>query len=273
MVRRSIFAGLLIFAFGSASETLLAQTAPANPPKTAQPATTTTTKTATQTVHHKKPAHKKKVAEEPKVEAPPPPPPTPEDSPAVAPQVSYQNGQLSIQSENATLGSILSAVKSRTGAQLDGPGANSSDRVATVLGPGDPRDVLSKLLNSTKYDYILLGTAQNPNSVQKIILTARSTGSAPATTTAAAQPANNAQPAEQPDADQALPDAEIPDETPQAEEPPQPEPQAQPAPAEGEQQQNPQNPNQPKTPEQLLQELQRMQQQQQQNQQNREEPH
>ncbi len=206
--------------------------------------------------------------------APTPPPPTPEQSPATAPQVTYQNGLLSIRSDNSTLGAILAAVKTSTGATVDAPGSTANDRIATVLGPGDARDVLSSLLDNSKYDFILLGQPDRPLAVQKIILTAKASGpgtpapaaNMPRTATFRGEPT-----APQPDADQELPDAEIPDEANQPEQPPEPPP-ANPDQADqqlqqnGEQQNNGQQ-NGAKSPEQLLQELQRMQQQQQQQQQ------
>lgn len=261
-------------ALGSTPVTAAAQHAAA----TAAPAKNTS---ATSTKAQKHVRHKKKPVEVAQPEAPPPPPPTPEQSPAGPPEVRYQQGELSIRSDNSTLSSILDAVKNNLGATVDAPGSASSDRIATQIGPGDPRKVLTTLLNNSKYDFILLGNPGNPQSVQKIILTARATGGAtPAA--AAPQPASRGYQPPQPDQDQEVPDAEIPDDASQPEQPPQPEPQPEPTPPPPQGLPQPgmgqpgvqpeagdqQNPNQPKTPEQLLQELQRMQQQQQQQQQN-----
>jgi hypothetical protein len=268
MLSRPFAAGLLILALGPALEVARAQQTPATTTTAATSTTKTTTKPAA-----KSRKHSKKAPVEPVVEAPPPPPPTPEQSPAGNPLVSYQNGQLTIHSENSTLGSILNAIKTSTGASVDGPGVNSPDRVATQIGPGDPREVLTTLLNSSKYDFILVGPPGSPNSVQKIILTARVSGgpggSAPQVPVAVQtpQPAQSFQPPPQ-EPDQELPDAEIPDDANQPEMPPPTEPTQDQQPPNGMPGQvengQPGNPNQPKSPEQLLQELQRMQQQQQQ---------
>src|SRR5262249_49379553 len=51
--------------------------------------------------------------------APPPPPLTLAQMPAVAPQVTFQNGQLTIIAPNSTLGDILRAVHARTGAEVE----------------------------------------------------------------------------------------------------------------------------------------------------------
>jgi hypothetical protein len=275
MVRRWLNTGGLILTLGAASALVAQQVPAAKTTDAAKPATKASKNSA-------KKAKKEVVATPvPVVQAPPPPPPTPEQSPAIAPQVSFQNGELSIRSDNATLSSILTAVKAQTGATVDAPGSTSSDRIATQIGPGDPRDVLTTLLNNSKYDFILLGAPGSPLTVQKIILTARAAGAGNNGGAAAAvnraTPVRNFQvPAEvqQENNDQELPDAEIPDDAGQAEppqpdqpeQPEQPEPQQQNGQPPTDQSQQPGNPNQPKTPEQLLQELQRMQQQQQQQQ-------
>src|SRR5689334_9678548 len=63
----------------------------------------------------------------------------------VPPQVSYQNGQLTIVAPNSTLGDILRAVHKQTGAEIEVPEAK--ERVVTHLGPGPARDVVADLLN------------------------------------------------------------------------------------------------------------------------------
>jgi hypothetical protein len=194
-------------------------------------------------------------------EAPPPvpqPPPTPEQMPPVAPKVTMHNGLLSIQAENSSLGDILNAVRQQTGAGLEAPPAIANERVATSLGPGAPKDVLQDLLAGSRFDYIIVGAPQNPDIVQRIIVTMRSGGPNPGPSVANNAPPQNTY--------------QSPDDVNQSyDEEPQPEP-APPEPPQQQQQQQPVTPpnggqpysNQPKTPEQLLQELQQMQQQQQQ---------
>src|SRR5262249_11474592 len=117
----------------------------------------------------------------------PPPPPTPENMPAQAPQVNYAAGMLTIVAQNSTLGDILNAVKSRTGATVDAPGP-LSERVATRLGPAPPRQVLADLLKGSHFDYVLLGSDSDPMAVRSIILTRSSGGSSgPATASGGAQ--------------------------------------------------------------------------------------
>jgi hypothetical protein len=222
--------------------------------------------------------------------------------PPQAPQVTYQNGQLSIVAQNATLSAILAAVRSRTGAQVEMPAEASNDRVAAQLGPGNPRDVMASLLQGSRFDYIVLGSVNDPNVLSQVILTTRRGG--PATAPAGAgqasgSPAGVAQP-NQPGLFRggvSRPEIVAEEEEPEPEPVPEPEPELVPAPAAGNLPQqpgvyqpgvpgvvgqpvpgqegqpvapgqpNPQVPGQVRTPEQLLQELQRMQQDQQQQQQ------
>jgi hypothetical protein len=105
---------------------------------------------------------------------PPPPPLTPEQGPAYPPEVSFKGGELTIVARNSTMGDVLTAVKQRTGAAVDMP-AVSSERVVGRFGPGSPRDVMAQLLNGSHYNYVMLGSADDPNAVSKIVLTSKAT--------------------------------------------------------------------------------------------------
>jgi hypothetical protein len=99
-------------------------------------------------------------------------PRTLEQMPAVPPQVSFQDGQLSIVAQNCTLGEVLKAVHAQTGAQVDLPGPGG-DRVIGNFGPGPARDVLAELLNGSHFNYVLLGSETNPQALDRVILTAK----------------------------------------------------------------------------------------------------
>lgn len=202
---------------------------PAEAPKTA-PATPVakSPKQATAKGRHGK--KKVEVAKEPELPPPPPPPPpTPEQMPANPPQVSYLNGQLTIQSTNATLSSILNAVRQQTGAQIELPAGSGSERVATRIGPGPARDVIASLLSGSAFDFLILGTTNSPGGVQRVILTPRAK-------TGATGSVNMAGMVQRPAAAQPEPDennnteeeAEAPE--PPEQEPPQPPMEAAPVP-------------------------------------------
>jgi hypothetical protein len=187
--------------------------------------------------------------------------------PSSAPLVAYQSGQLTIVAQNSTLGDILRSVHAQTGATVDMP-SNSTERVVGHFGPGPAREVLASLLNGSHFDYVLLGTAANPNALDKVVLLARPIGpeeslavqaqASPASPPAGspapfARPQAAAQQAAEDMADDSADDSADDAQADQAEE-------AQPAaaPANGQ--------IAPKTPEELLQQLQQQQQQQQQQQ-------
>jgi hypothetical protein len=190
-----------------------------------------------------------------KKQTPPPPlpsgtqgpvPQVPLDAiPAVAPQVSYQDGQLTISAPNSTLGDILRGVRKHTAADIEIP-ASANERVATRLGPGPARAVMAELLNGSHFNYILLGSPENASLLVKVVLVPKT----PETPAVSAQTANNTASApvtnvavEAPEADVAedAPDDSATDQATEAEQQPPPE--------------------QPgvKTPQQMLQEMQQRQ--------------
>ncbi len=222
---------------------------------------------------------KVEVAATPEPVAPPPPPPTPEQMQANPPQVSYLNGQLAIQSTNATLSSILNAIRQQTGAQIEIPPGSGNERVATRVGPGPACDVIASLLSGSAFDFLIMGNPNQPGGVQRIILTAKSraiTGGVSGMNRPPASPVqsednNNEEEADSPepppDEQQSQPPVTGTVPPPPAEQQPaavpgQPPttvgPQQQPPGAPYPGQQGASGPPQVKTPEQMLQELQKL---------------
>jgi hypothetical protein len=109
--------------------------------------------------------------------------------PAVAPHVTYQDGSLAIVAQNSTLADVLREVRKRTGATIDIP-PNANERVVAQLGPGPVRDVLVSLLNGCSFNYVMLGTATDPNAVSSLVLTAKPAGGAGQTAANASQAAS-----------------------------------------------------------------------------------
>lgn len=102
-------------------------------------------------------------------------PKTPGEMPPVQPQVSYRDGLLTIEAPNSSLGSVLVAIHNKTGIQFEGvqPGP---ERVAIHTGPAPVDDVLLDLLHGSRFDYIMMAREDNPNIVERVILTLRSGG-------------------------------------------------------------------------------------------------
>ena len=168
--------------------------------------------------------------------------------PAAAPVVTYRDGLLSVQAMNSNLSSVVTAIKNKTGIEFEGA-EGISERVAIAMGPAPEGDVLAAIFSGSRYDFLAVGRPDNPDIVQKVILTVKNKPGAPGEAQAQQQqpPANQGEEEETPDEQV---NAGEPQDTPV--QPPQqpPQPQAE----------TPQN-QQPKTPEQLLQELQQMRQQ------------
>jgi len=173
----------------------------------------------------------------------------------VAPRVTYDNGQLTIVAANSTLGDILKAVRKQTGAEIDVPDAK--ERVVTHLGPAPAQEVIADLLNGSRFNYVLLGSAQNPAVLTRVVLVAK-TGSegGNAARPGNPQPVAAAQPpSPETQADAMGMDAETPPEENSADE----NPPDQAAVDNGEQPGQPENPPGVKTPQELLQEMQQRQ--------------
>ena len=183
------------------------------------------------------------------------------------PSISFANGELAIVANNSSLADIVTGIERATGVRVEGTRPDS-ERVFGQFGPGSPRDVLNSLFDGSHYDFILVGSLENPADVRTIILSPHGTAPAAGVSTANSQPYQAPQSNEdQEETEQApvyrggegQPVQNVPSE------------QATPPSSGQQQQQQPgqqQQQQQVKTPEQLLQELQRLrQQQQQQNQQ------
>jgi len=96
-----------------------------------------------------------------------------EELPARAPRVSYRDRQLVVDSDNAALSEVLTAICKAMGVQLDLPPNLDSERVALHL-KGPARQVIATLLDDGKFGYVILSSPQDPAEVQRLVLTAQS---------------------------------------------------------------------------------------------------
>jgi hypothetical protein len=94
-----------------------------------------------------------------------------EPVPAPAAMVVYKDGLLSISAENVSLSDVLHEVSAKTGATIEFPNGSATEPVFTHIGPGPVRDILATLLNGTKFNYVMLGSQDTADSLQKIVLT------------------------------------------------------------------------------------------------------
>jgi len=82
---------------------------------------------------------------------------------------------LFIQASNSSLDRILNDISLRTGAKVEGMGAD--ERVFGTYGPGSVRDVLAELLEGSGYNILLVGDL-GQGTPRRIVLSGRPTGPA-----------------------------------------------------------------------------------------------
>ena len=87
-----------------------------------------------------------------------------------SPVVTYQNGQLTIETETATLAEVLKLVADKTGAEIDVPPGTGLDRIIEHAGPGRAEDVLASLLNGSPFDFVIVSSPQPPHDPTQVLL-------------------------------------------------------------------------------------------------------
>jgi hypothetical protein len=110
---------------------------------------------------------------EPIVTPPPALPPRP------SLEVSFHDGLLSIYSNKASLSEILFAVHQRTGAEIAIPAGAEQEMVVVDLGPAPAPEVLTRLLNGSKFNFLILSSQSNPGALDRVILSSRPDGPMP----------------------------------------------------------------------------------------------
>jgi hypothetical protein len=108
-----------------------------------------------------------------------PPANVPPEPPKPSLDVSFHDGMLAINSDRASLSQVLFAVHQRTGAEIGIPAGAEQEKVVVNLGPAPAPDVLSQLLNGSKYNFLILSSPKNPGALDQVILTPRAEGQMP----------------------------------------------------------------------------------------------
>ena len=88
-------------------------------------------------------------------------------------EVSFHNGLLAIKSNKSTLSEVPFAVQQRTGAEIAIPAGAEQEKVVADLGPGPAQEVLAHLLNGSRFNFLILNSANNPQQLDRVILTPR----------------------------------------------------------------------------------------------------
>jgi hypothetical protein len=105
---------------------------------------------------------------------PQPRPLSPERVVSKPPQITYEDGQLTIVAENSPLSEVMSALRSTIGADIDLPASVARQRIWVRLGPGPARKVLRDLLDNTELDYVFQASENDPEGIKSVLLTLRS---------------------------------------------------------------------------------------------------
>jgi hypothetical protein len=92
------------------------------------------------------------------------------------PQVTYDDGQLTIIAENVPLSVVFDALRRVTGASIEMPPGAADQLIWVRSGPGPARRVLRDLLDGTDLDYVIQASETDIDGVRSVLLTARSKG-------------------------------------------------------------------------------------------------
>jgi hypothetical protein len=93
--------------------------------------------------------------------------------PPKVPKVTCNGDQLTISADNSTLGSVLTAVQTCIGIQVDIPEGAAESRVFEELGPGPARQVLDSLLSGTDFNFVIGSSVTSPERIEIVSLMAR----------------------------------------------------------------------------------------------------
>jgi len=97
------------------------------------------------------------------------------------PQVTYEDGQLTIIAENSALSEVMKALRSALGADIDLPAGVADQHIWVHLGPGPARRILRDLLDGTEFNYVIQASESDADGIQSVLLTQRSKSTAPQT--------------------------------------------------------------------------------------------
>jgi AMIN domain-containing protein len=91
-------------------------------------------------------------------------------------QVSYLHGMLSIRSNKATLSEVLYAVQQKTGADIAIPAGAEQEQVVASVEPAPAPEVLARLLNGSRFNFLILSAPDDPKKLDRVILSTRTEG-------------------------------------------------------------------------------------------------
>ena len=87
--------------------------------------------------------------------------------------VTYRNGLLGIHANKVTLSEVLFAVQQRTGAEVSIAAGAEQEKVVADIAPAPAPEVLARLLNGSRFNFLILSAVDNPGRLDRVILTTR----------------------------------------------------------------------------------------------------
>ena len=100
-----------------------------------------------------------------------------ENAAVKSPEVSYDQGQLTIIAENVSLSVVLDAVRRAMDADIEMPPGAANQLIWLRAGPGPARRVLRDLLDGTELDYVIQASETDVDGIRRVLLSARSKSS------------------------------------------------------------------------------------------------
>lgn len=91
-------------------------------------------------------------------------------------QVLYRDGLLSIHANRATLAQVLYAVQQRTGADISIAAGAEQEQVVAEIDPAPAPDVVARLLNGSRFNFMILSASNDPLRLDRVILSTRTEG-------------------------------------------------------------------------------------------------
>jgi hypothetical protein len=90
--------------------------------------------------------------------------------------VIFHDGLLGIRANKVTLSEVLYAVQQRTGAEVSIAAGAEQERIVADIAPAPAADVLARLLNGSKFNFLILSSEKDPRQLDRVILSTRAEG-------------------------------------------------------------------------------------------------
>ena len=91
-------------------------------------------------------------------------------------EVTFRDGLLGIKANKVTLSEVLFAVQERTGAQVSIAAGAEQEKVVADIAPGPGPEVLARLLNGSRFNFLILSAENAPQRLDRVILSTRADG-------------------------------------------------------------------------------------------------